>query len=585
MTQPWRYRFVVSAIWLAVSAAALAGWFYARASGPAYGPVILVSIESLRADHLPVYGYQRARTPAVDALAADSVIFDRAYSHSPLTLPSNVSLLSGLLPFESGVRDDVGFPLPPSVQLLPQWLHRRGFKTGGVVSSCLLRADTGLGPAFGFFDDEIGGPAAPDTTLACSRDGAEALKVAERWIESVGTARFFLFLQLDGPAAPGGAPAAGQARLSPYDARVAYVDDLLGQLVAFLKKHGLYNGGVVILTSDHGEGLGDHGEQGHGLLIDEQAIRAPLIVKLPRRDGGGRHSDALVEQIDIAPTILDLVGAPRPSKISGRSLRRVLDSLTATIPDRQIYAESLAPRFLFGWSEVRSLTTRRYRYVESTHPELYDLAQDPTERTNLAGTGDDTRTAGELQSSLTALLKNSTMPVPSAVPEPDRARLEALGRVAGLPGPAPDVPANLLPDPERLVSLANRYFEACRLAAGGRSDEAVAVYRAVLAEDPSLAAGWDRLATTLLAAGRVKEAGDALVSLLKLYPDEARTAEADRRVQALLGPTPAAEQYAVAEKVWTSLGEKARAAEVRAIGRKAVGEAALRKAESAARKR
>ena len=371
MTSRWRYRFVVSLIWIAVFAAAIAGWFYARSSGPAYGPVILVSIESLRADHLPVYGYQRVRTPAIDALAADSVIFDRAYSHSPLTLPSTVSLLGGLLPFQSGIRDDIGFALAPAVQLLPQWLHRRGFKTGGVVSSCLLRADTGLGPAFGFFDDEMGGASAHDAALACSRDGAESLKVAEHWIESIGTSRFFLFLHLDGPAAETGAPAARPARLSPYDARIAYVDDLLGQFVAFLKKRGLYNGGILILTSDHGEGLGDHGEQGHGLLIDEQAIRAPLIVKLPRRDGGGRHSDVLVEQIDIAPTILDLVGAPRPSEISGRSLRRVLDSLTATIPDRQIYAESFEPRFLFGWSEVKSLTTREHRYIASARAELY----------------------------------------------------------------------------------------------------------------------------------------------------------------------------------------------------------------------
>ena len=382
MNSRWRYRFVVGLIWIAVLAAALAGWFYARSSGPAFGPVILVSIESLRADHLPVYGYQRVRTPAIDALAADSVIFDRAYSHSPLTLPSNVSLLSGLLPFQSGVRDDAGFAVPASVALLPQWLHRRGFKTGGVVSSCLLRSDTGLGAAFGFFDDGTGDAGAADEAMPCGRDGAESLSVAEHWIESVGTARFFLYLQIDGPAEAAGA-AGPTAKLSPYDARIAYADDLVGQLVAFLKKRGLYSGGIVILTSDHGEGLGDHGEQGHGLFLYEQAVRTPLIFKLPQRDGGGRLSDALVEQIDVAPTVLDLVGAPRPSKIGGRSLRRVLDSPGATIPDRPIYAESLAPRLLFGWSEVAALTTRRYRYISAARPELYDLAQDPKERVNL----------------------------------------------------------------------------------------------------------------------------------------------------------------------------------------------------------
>lgn len=582
MTQRWRYRLVVSLIWLAVSAAALAGWFYARASGPAYGPVILVSVESLRADHLPIYGYQRIRTPAIGALAADSVIFDRAYAHSPLTLPSTVSLLGGRLPFESGVRDDVGFDLPPSVQLLPQWLHRRGFKTGGVVSNCLLRADTGLGPAFGFFDDEMGDPAA-NQAPPCARDGAQALRVAEHWIESIGTSRFFLFLHLDGPSASAGGLAARPAGRSSYDARVAYADDLLGQLVAFLKKRGLYNGGVLIVTSDHGEGLGDHGEQGHGLLVDEQAIRVPLIVKLPRRDGGGRHSDALVEQIDIAPTILDLVGAPRPSKISGRSLRRVLDSPTATIADREVYAESFAPRFLFGWSQVQSLTSRRYRYVRSARQALYDLVQDPKERTNLAATDEGAKTADQMRAALERLLRNSTVPTPSAVPEQDRARLEALGRVTELSIPAADVPADQLPDPWSLAPVANRYFEGCRLLAEGRTADAVVALRAVVGEAPATAAGWDRLTAAFLAAGRFAEAGDALTSLLNLYPDDVRTAEADRRIQALLGEAPTAERFAVAASVWTALGEKVRAAELRAAARKAVGDAALRKAEAGLR--
>ncbi len=582
MTTRWRYRFVVGLIWIAVLTAALAGWFYARSSGPAYGPIILVSIESLRADHLPVHGYQRVRTPAIDGLAADSVIFDRAYSHSPLTLPSNVSLLGGLLPFQSGVRDDVGFPVPASVALLPQWLHRRGFKTGGVVSSCLLRSSTGLGAAFGFFDDGTGGSGAADEAAPCARDGSESLEVAEHWIESIGTSRFFLFLQIDGPAAAAGL-AEETKRLSPYDARIAYADDLVGRLVAFLKKRGLYSGGILILTSDHGEGLGDHGEQGHGLFLYEQAVRTPLIVKLPRRDGGGRHSDALVEQIDIAPTVLDLVGAPRPSKIGGRSLRRVLDSPAAALPDRQVYAESLAPRLLFGWSEVASLTTRRYRYISAARPELYDLAQDPKERVNLADS--DPATAQEMRAALEALLRNSPAPAPSAVPEPDLGRLAALGRVTGLPDVAPDTPGWQLADPKDLAPVANRYFEASRLEAQGRADEAIAAFRSVVGEAPSLAAGWDRLVALLVAAGRVSEAGEALTSLLKLYPEDGRAAEADRRLQALLGTTPTAEQFAVAESVWTSLGEKTRAADVRSAGRKAVGDAALRKAEAAVKRR
>jgi len=316
----WRYRLVVGLIWLAVAAAATAGWRYARSSGPAYGPVIVISIESLRADRLPVYGYTRVRTPSIDALAADSVTFDRAYAHSPLTLPSHVSMLSGLLPFQTGVRDEVGFPIPSALQLLPQMLRRRGFKAGGMVSNCLLRKETGLGAAFDFFDDEFAADAAEGGPPLPARDSAATLAVAEQWIDSRGTARFFLFLHLDG-AAPGAELPARFARLTPYDGRVAYADELVGRLIAFLKKRGLYNGGIVVLTSDHGESLGSHGEQGHGLTLYEAAVRVPLIIKLPRRDGGGRHSTALAQHADIVPTILDLTGAPTPPAVRGRSLR------------------------------------------------------------------------------------------------------------------------------------------------------------------------------------------------------------------------------------------------------------------------
>jgi len=577
----WRYRFVVGLIWFAVLAAAAAGWRYARTSGPAYGPVIVVSIESLRADHLPVYGYTGIRTPAIDGLAADAVTFDRAYAHSPLTLASHVSMLSGLLPFQSGVRDEIGFPIPSNVSLLPQLLHRRGFKTGGMVSNYLLRKETGLGGAFGFFDDEFGAGAPEDAAPPAARDGAETLRIAERWIESIGTARFFLFLHLDGPGPSGAAPAAF-GKSSPYDARIAYADELVGQLIAFLKKRGLYNGGVLVLTSDHGEGLGDHGEQGHGLFLYEPAVRTPLIVKLPRRDGGGRHSNALVQHIDIAPTILDLMGAPRPSGLRGRSLRNLLDSPTAIIPERQIYAESLAARYRFGWSEISSLSDGRYRYIMSARPELYDLVQDPKERVNLAES--DTQTAQQVRAALETLTGASPLPAPSPVPGTERDRLAAIGYVAGLPAVEPEVPRDQLPDVKDRVAVANKYWEAVGLLARGQSPEAIARSREVVFDDPALAVGWDRLVGLLAASGRFREAADALSSLLALYPEATRTAEADQRLQQLLGTTPTPGHYLLAARVWNSLGEKAKAADVRAAARKAVGASALRKAEAGFRK-
>jgi arylsulfatase A-like enzyme len=573
----WRYRLVVGLIWFAVFAAAAAGWRYARTSGPAYGPVIVISIESLRADHLPVYGYMKVRTPSIDALAADAVTFDRAYAHSPLTLPSHVSMLSGLLPFQHGVRDEIGFPIPGNIPLLPQLLRKRGFLAGGMISNYLLRKETGLGAAFGFFDDELAAGAAEGAKPPALRDSADTLKVAERWIDSIGTARFFLFLHLDGMS-PSGVVPLRLAKLSPYDAKIAYADELVGQLIAFLKKRGLYNGGVLVLTSDHGESLGDHGEQGHGLFLYEAAIRTPLIIKLPRRDGGGRHSTALVQHIDIAPTVLDLIGAPRPSGMRGRSLRQVLDSPTATLPGRAVYAEAAGSRYRFGWGELGSLTDGHNRYIRSARSELYDLLNDPSERTNLLET--DAKTAQDMRAALDALTGTGPLPAPAPVTEPERARLAAMGYVTALPVVPPEIAGDQLPDVKDRVAAANAYWQANALAARGQMTEAVAKYGEIVASDPGFAAGWDRLIDLLVATGRFKEASRALSSLLALFPEDARAAEAEARLQQILGPEPTAIQYALATRVWASIGEKARAAEVRAAARKAVGDGPLRKADA-----
>ena len=359
----WRYRLVVGLIWWRCFAAAAAGWRYARTSGPAYGPVIVISIESLRADRLPVYGYTRVRTPAIDALAADSVTFDRAYAHSPLTLPSHVSMLSGLLPFQTGVRDEVGFPIRARTLAAPAAAPPARLQDRG--RGLELPAEEGDGPRAGVrLLRRRPGAGSGEADRPASADSAETLKVAEHWIDSIGTSRFFLFLHLDG-IGPAAAMPGRPANLSPYDARIAYADELVGRLVAFLKKRGLYNGGIIVLTSDHGQSLGDHGEQGHGLLLYEAAVRTPLIIKLPRRDGGGRHSTALVQHIDIAPTILDLIGAPTPSALAGVrcaacSIRRRRPSpIGRSTPSRW------RPATCSAGARCQSLTDGRYRYISS----------------------------------------------------------------------------------------------------------------------------------------------------------------------------------------------------------------------------
>lgn len=192
MARPLRFTFILFLAALATTLAAVGGWRYARASAPVSGPIVVLSIDTLRADHLPAYGYKKVKTPAIDALAADGVVFERAYSHAPQTLPAHASLLSGRLPFETGVRDNVGFVVKSSERMLPQMLRDRGFTTGGVVSAYVLRKETGISRGFDFFDDQMP-PSSPELSIGqVQRDGAQSVGVAERWLDSIGTSRAFL---------------------------------------------------------------------------------------------------------------------------------------------------------------------------------------------------------------------------------------------------------------------------------------------------------------------------------------------------------------------------------------------------------
>ncbi|MBI3493344.1 MAG: sulfatase-like hydrolase/transferase, partial [Acidobacteria bacterium] len=382
MSRPLRYSLILVLAALGTSLAAVGGWRYARASAPVSGPIILVSIDTLRADHLPAYGYKNLKTPAIDALATDGVVFERAYSHAPQTLPAHAAILSGLLPFEHGVRDNIGFSVKTGERMLPQMLRERGFTTGGVVSAFVLRKETGIGQGFDFFDGEMPS-GTPDQPIGqVQRDGAVSEAIAERWLASIGTARAFLFLHLYEPHKPY-APPERYAQYAPYDGEIAYSDEIVGRLVRYLKSHQLYDRSTIVLLSDHGEGLGDHGEQEHGLFVYEEAIHVPLIVKQESNVGAGRRVAGLVQHIDVVPTILELVKAPVPGNLRGRSLKPVLEG-TGPLAELSVYSEALYARYHFGWSELTALTDDRYRFIKAPREELYDLQRDPHERENLA---------------------------------------------------------------------------------------------------------------------------------------------------------------------------------------------------------
>ncbi len=502
------------------TAAAAAWWWWSRV--PAEGPIVLISVDTLRADHLPAYGYRGVSTPAIDALAADGVLFEHAYAHSPQTLPSHASILTGLLPFETGVRDNIGFTVDAVAPTLAERLRARGFATGGVVSSFVLRKETGIARGFDFYDDRM--PAsAPDKPMGeVQRPGEESLRVATNWVARQASPRFFLFFHIYEPHSPY-APPERFSRFQPYDGEVAYSDDIVGRLLGFLKERGLYDSATIVFLSDHGEGLGDHGEVEHGLFLYDSTTRVPLVVKMPGSKGAGRRVTAPAQHIDLVPTLLALAREMGPGPVSGlrgRSLAPLLagEAGTAT-PDASVYAEAFYGRYHFGWSELYSLTDARYRYIKAPRPELYDLRNDPGERANLASGRPQVIAAA--RASLDALLANAATHAPSRVSADDLQRLQALGYVGSQANVAPDAPGDLLPDPKDKAHVLRAWRRATELAARREYDESIVLLRQVLADSPTMKDGWLQLGAELMKAGRPAEALDAFRRLVEVDPADA----------------------------------------------------------------
>jgi len=504
-----------------LAAAALAGaaalWALRRDSNAgAGGPLILISIDTLRADRLPAYGYAGIRTPNIDRLAGDGVLFEQAYSHSPQTLPAHTSILSGELPFEHGVRDNIGFTVKDGQRMLQQALRERGYATGGFVSAYVLRKQVGIHQGFDAYDDAL--PAAsPDRPVGqVQRPGMETIDAALKWIDARPAPNFFLFAHIYEPHRPY-APPAAFAAANPYDGEVAYADAIIGRLLDHLRVKGLYDRATIVLLSDHGEGLGDHGEDEHGIFLYRETIQIPLVIKLPGSRGGGRRVSAVVQQIDIAPTLLDIVDSAReaPGTMRGRSLVPALEG-SGPLPAASIYSESLSPRYHFGWSELYALTDERYRLIRAPRDELYDITQDPRETRSIQDERPQVRAA--MRRALDALIANAPISAPSAVTTEDRQKLAALGYVGTQSGGALDRPGDGLPDPKDKVGVLQKYKRATELAGARRFAEAAEVYRDLLRDDPGMTDVWLQLAETHNRRGMTEEAVRAFKEVVARDP-------------------------------------------------------------------
>ena len=490
--------------------------------------LVLVTIDTLRADRVGAYGYAAAATPRLDALARAGAIAPEATAHVPLTRPSHVSLFTGRLPPFTGIRDNVSPAVVPDLPLLAEVLGKAGFATGAFVSSVVLASSSGLQRGFDVYSDAFeGGGGEAQFVASVQKRGDRTTAEAVAWLETAGAParRVFLWLHLYDPHDPYEPPEPYASRFAdrPYDGEVAWSDELVGRLDDALARLGLRDEALLLVTSDHGEGLGDHGESLHGFFAYQSTLRVPFLVRGPGIAPGTRLG-VTARLVDVFPTVLDLLGvaAPPGAGSDGRSLAPALRD-GKPLAEAATYAESLVPLLHFGWSDLRVAREGRWKYVQAPRPELYDLAADPGERENLLDA--QPARARAMRAALGRILDSER----AAAPRAPGARavspevLEKLGALGYVGGSAPAETASPGADPKDKVEefrIANDLIREglLRFHAGDPAGS-VARFRAVLARRVESFEVHFFLARGLLALGRPREAA-------------AHFAEAARRVPA-----------------------------------------------------
>jgi arylsulfatase A-like enzyme/Tfp pilus assembly protein PilF len=401
--------------------------------------VLLISIDTCRADRLNCYGHPRPTTPHIDAVASEGSLFINAIAPVPMTLPSHSTMLTGTIPPYHGVHDNLMYGLGQDNITLAEILKEQGFITGAIVGAFVLDAQFGLDRGFDTYDDRF---ESYDSSMKLTqRRASDVSRLAIEWLEQHQDNKFFLFAHYYDPHAPYDPPDPFASRFSddPYDGEIAYTDECVGRVIKKLKDLGLYDSTLIVITADHGELLGEHGEPTHSFFIYQNALRVPFIVKLPESPDTGsagqqnepRKIDSVVGLVDIVPTICGLMGIESPAAVRGVDLTDALFGESVTEVDRQVYCESLTPT-KYNANSLLGLVTKRWKYIQTTRPELYNLESDPSEELNLAAA--EVETAQLLRDQLEEVLDDQVRRLEDSkiAPGADAIRqLESLGYVGG----------------------------------------------------------------------------------------------------------------------------------------------------------
>lgn len=558
-----------SALLLLALVAGACGGAKPTTSEMAKKPIVLITIDTLRADHV-----NPNVAPALDRLARESIAFDQGISVGPLTLPGHASLLTGFFPPAHGLRDNHLYSLPKDAATYPAWLKSRGYKTGAFVSSIVLDKRYGLDAGFDTYDDEMldGAP---------ERGAQETLRRAAEWLTSQGAATgqseasgtrappsaaqsgappFFLWIHLFEPHAP--------YKTGSYAGEVTAVDRELDRFFTLLRERGLWNDTVLSVTSDHGESLGEHGEATHGYYVYDSTIRIPWILKAPGQTA--RRVSAQVRLVDVMPTMIALarIGAettaPIAPPIAGVHGENLVPYLAkGGFPSLEAYAETFLPRNQFNWSELKTIRSGSgdsagsdgYKFIDAPEPELYALAQDPAEATNVVANASEASRVAAMKKIIVGLEQHSKAIAATERSASDIVEAEkflSLGYIGQSSPAAAAAPGAQLPDPKKKLPIYQLVMSSIDLNEAGKADEALAALKRAAAMDPSVTQVHYLQGLILGGQQRYKEAAAALERTIALNPRHVlarfklalawlridRTADAEKALRTVLEDEP-----------------------------------------------
>jgi len=485
--------------------------------------VIVITLDTTRADRLPCYGRTDLETPTIDRFAASGVRFEKCFAQTPLTLPSHTTLMTGTLPLYHGVRDNGGFFVPQKLETMAELFKGRGYATGAFIAAYVLDSKWGLNQGFDTYFDRFDMSKFKRISLGTvQRPANEVMDEALPWLEKKKGGKFFAWIHLYDPHSPYEPPAPYDKMYAdrPYLGEIAFADSQLKRLWDFLESNGLLRNTFIVFAGDHGESLGEHEEQSHGFFVYHAAVHVPLIIVTPFPKLQGVVSAEVTALVDVLPTVCDMTGLRVPAEVQGKSLlptffgRRRKETPLA-------YSETFYPRFHYGWSDLKSVQNDRYKLILAPVPELYDVVADPREEKNLVYL--EKRVYEKLNAEAEAFIRKASQNAyemdTSKIDEETREKLSALGYVGSFTDPA-KLKGKKLGNPKEKIVVFNALSEAREMGMNGKPEEAIKMIKDIIADDPDITDAYFSIGNIYFQEQKYEKAIEYFTQVLGRKPDD-----------------------------------------------------------------